>query len=656
MLIEEVRSSESEQESDDFDTVHDFSCTLKECSQQSKTGTVENQIFCDEETNNFPQMTSKELRDICLEHDGYSTPSSTFDVFSLQRNLLSNIENLESLHNLVQLDLSENQINHVSGLACLSNLNTLNLAKNTLENSSSVAHLKECESLTTIDLSDNNLKGEAVIEILSSMSALLALSINGNPVVRETSFFRKKCIAKMKKLKYLDRPVFGMERATSEAWNSGGREAELKTKQEWQEKERRKHQQGLEDFRQWQSQVRETKLKQIGNGPTPEQQSIEKLRRERLVAAEIEGNREREQFALKKPDIVSTEKDEVSCQATKHDLPAQIPELSEPPYSSGLLSGEIDNAIAIDIERETSLPSSAEEAQVENKGIKATENNSTINLEDTKKTSFTMNEISNEDSAKETTRVESEGLKAVRTNSTANTEDTNKALFKTDAQKQLQIIEAEQPILQDDQTGAKVGSMEHRINDSVAIYKARKELGQHRWNEKLGLSDSNGNHSNASTFQRLLVDAMKSKLHDTKSDKPPINSWNDSMDDLLTALVHEKSFNFLEVATSLQEHKVFEGVTLTEDDCRLRWSAIDAAASQENNGGSRNTSSQSIASAFRSSTRRLSYDDLQALPSKLVQKPKDLPNMSNSNNIHDTGTTVLTRIDILNELTSQGTD
>lgn len=82
MLIEEVRSSESEQESDDLDRVQDFKCTIKECSQPRKTGTDDNQIFCDDEANNFPQMTSKELREICLEHDGYSTPSSTFDVFS----------------------------------------------------------------------------------------------------------------------------------------------------------------------------------------------------------------------------------------------------------------------------------------------------------------------------------------------------------------------------------------------------------------------------------------------------------------------------------------------------------------------------------------------------------------------------------------------
>ena len=289
MLIEEVTATKAEQPSVDINTVENVNITLRDCNGESGKDNDKHSCNKENSNNNFPCMTSRELRDICLKHDGYSTPSLNDTLYLhfkgyrkienleaytglkalwlnsngllkienlstlkslrclfLQRNLVSEIENLDALPNLVQLDLSENQINHVSGLACLPNLNTLNLAKNALQNSNSIAHLKRCKALTTIDLSDNYLKGEDIIEILSSMWALIALNINGNPVVRETGYFRKKCIAKIKKLKYLDRPIFEIERATSEAWISGGREAELKTKKEWQETERRKHQEGLE--------------------------------------------------------------------------------------------------------------------------------------------------------------------------------------------------------------------------------------------------------------------------------------------------------------------------------------------------------------------------------------------------------------------------
>ena len=106
--------------------------------------------------------------------------------------------------------------------------------------------MKECKNLSTIDLSHNKLNGDGVLEVLSAIENLLALNITGNPIVRNMAHFRKKFIVSNKKLKYLDRPIFDIERASSEAWAVGGREAELKVKNDFQEEERQKQRRNLE--------------------------------------------------------------------------------------------------------------------------------------------------------------------------------------------------------------------------------------------------------------------------------------------------------------------------------------------------------------------------------------------------------------------------
>ena len=296
----------------------------------------------------LPRMTTKEINSMALEHGGYATPelndklylhfkgyhrienledyknlkaiwldSNGFQKIEnldhlealrclyLSRNLFTTIENLDNLKNLVQLDLSENRISLVKGLSMLSNLESLNLAKNSLSSAESISHLVECKSLTTLDLSNNNLRGEDVMKVIFNILTVLNLRMTGNPITSEVSSFRKKVLVALKNLRYLDRPVFDMERTTTEAWASGGREAELKMKEYLKEKQKKEERKGMDNFRSWQKDVRAKSAgdkRQLLNGPTPQQRAeIERrneMKAKREEAAAKEAFKERDIYRI----------------------------------------------------------------------------------------------------------------------------------------------------------------------------------------------------------------------------------------------------------------------------------------------------------------------------------------------------------------------
>ena len=174
----------------------------------------------------------------------------------LQKNLISTMTNLSSLTSLVHLDISENRVRLVQGINTLPNLATLNLSKNFLETTESILHLASCPAITNVDLSNNELRDESVItSVLGKMPSLVATNTAGNPMVRSVAQFRKKCIIHVKKLRYMDRPVFENERAAAEAFADGGYEKEKEVKQEWAQKKRDEEKQSLQDFRDWQKEV-----------------------------------------------------------------------------------------------------------------------------------------------------------------------------------------------------------------------------------------------------------------------------------------------------------------------------------------------------------------------------------------------------------------
>lgn len=93
------------------------------------------------------------------------------------------------------------------------------------------------------------------IETIAAIQAIISTNMTGNPAASEITHFCKRLIASIKTLRYLDRPIFDMERETTEAWASGGRTAELATKKRLLNKKREEERIAKQHFRLWQEQV-----------------------------------------------------------------------------------------------------------------------------------------------------------------------------------------------------------------------------------------------------------------------------------------------------------------------------------------------------------------------------------------------------------------
>ncbi len=261
------------------------------------------------EGSGMPEMSAAEIRLSCLENDGYETPelndklylhfrgyrkienlepytgckaiwleSNGFAAIEgldtlielrclyLSKNMISRIDGLFNLKLLSTLDLSNNRITVIENLSCCPCLQTLNISKNAISELENITHLQQCLALQTIDLMDNQLDGD-IIPYITAVPALVSVALNGNPATRAPSF-RKRLIAAMPRLCYLDRPVEELERLGAEAFVAGGADAEKIVRDRWRDEQRAKRLAEMEQFRTWQKQQQASRAKAIAEGST----------------------------------------------------------------------------------------------------------------------------------------------------------------------------------------------------------------------------------------------------------------------------------------------------------------------------------------------------------------------------------------------------
>ena len=177
--------------------------------------------------------------------------------------MISKIDGLASLANLTILDLSNNRITKVENLSCCPQLQTINLSKNALSYSDSLDHLKDCLRVDNIDLTSNNIPADdSILEKIILIPSLLNLTINGNELTK-LPHFRKKMIANMPKLCYLDRPIDELERLRSVAFITEGAEAEKKVMEDYKIQQQNKRIEEMTVFRNWQEEHRKKAMENL---------------------------------------------------------------------------------------------------------------------------------------------------------------------------------------------------------------------------------------------------------------------------------------------------------------------------------------------------------------------------------------------------------
>lgn len=164
----------------------------------------------------------------------------------LNENTISKIEGLDGLANLRILNIADNRLTKIEGLKALTQLETLNVSKNMIgrEGIEDVKGLLEAPTINSLDVSKNDL-GDAEIleEILMKLPNIALINMMDNAAPKKIQNYRKRMIANLPTLKYLDdRPVFPEDRRCAEAFMKGGLEEERKERERIkQEKEEKDH-------------------------------------------------------------------------------------------------------------------------------------------------------------------------------------------------------------------------------------------------------------------------------------------------------------------------------------------------------------------------------------------------------------------------------
>ena len=170
----------------------------------------------------------------------------------LANNIIESISGLEALEALDTLSLSHNYIQRIEGLQNCKHLTTLELDHNKLRNPEGLAGVIEvAESLTILNLNNNDIEDESFAEVLKGLRKLRVLRMVGNEVTRKMRDYRRRIILQFEDLRFLDdAPVEEDERRCVTAWGQGGREAEKAERQKIKQEKDALHQENMRKFRE----------------------------------------------------------------------------------------------------------------------------------------------------------------------------------------------------------------------------------------------------------------------------------------------------------------------------------------------------------------------------------------------------------------------
>lgn len=152
----------------------------------------------------------------------------------LNGNVIKKIEGLDELENLETLCLSNNYIKKIENVSALKKLHTLELDHNYIEEPENIRNVVDLPALGNLNLSFNKLDSEEFLPIISNLQHLALLKLEGNPIARTMSQYRRKILYKMPTLTYLDdSPVSELDIRCARAYMEGGRDAEMEERQRY---------------------------------------------------------------------------------------------------------------------------------------------------------------------------------------------------------------------------------------------------------------------------------------------------------------------------------------------------------------------------------------------------------------------------------------
>jgi len=187
----------------------------------------------------------------------------------LNENMISKIEGLEGLSNLRILNLADNRLTKIEGLKDLSQLETLNVSKNAIgrQGLEDLKGILEAPTINSLDISKNNVGDPEILEeIFMKMPSIALINMMYNEATKKIQNYRKKTIASLPTLKYLDdRPVFPEDRRCAEAFMRGGLEEERKEREKIKQEKNEQDERNRKAFEEMIHKAREEAKKEQRN-------------------------------------------------------------------------------------------------------------------------------------------------------------------------------------------------------------------------------------------------------------------------------------------------------------------------------------------------------------------------------------------------------